>query len=114
MEGWGINLLWRDIVRPAILVGKYRLYPRIPCIQAWGVCQDSIIAMLHAFMPTDNFEDAVLTAINFGGDSDTIGAITGGLAGCYYGYDNIPTRFIEAISSDIKKMLDTIIEAIPN
>ena len=24
MEGWGINLLWRDIVRPAILVGKYR------------------------------------------------------------------------------------------
>ena len=36
MEGWGINLLWRDIVRPAILVGKYRLYPRIPCLQAWG------------------------------------------------------------------------------
>ena len=32
MEGWDINLLWRDIVRPAILVGKYRLYPRIPCI----------------------------------------------------------------------------------
>ena len=32
MEGWGINLLWRDIVRPAILVGKYRLYPRIPCL----------------------------------------------------------------------------------
>ena len=25
MEGWGINLLWRDIVRPAILVGKYRI-----------------------------------------------------------------------------------------
>ena len=75
---------------------------------------DSIIAMLHAFMPTDNFEDAVLTAINWGGDSDTIGAITGGLAGCYYGYDNIPTRFIETIPSDIKKMLDTIIEAIPN
>lgn len=26
------DLLWRDIVRPAILVGKYRLYPRIPCL----------------------------------------------------------------------------------
>ena len=63
---------------------------------------------------SSDFEDAVLTAINWGGDSDTIGAITGGLAGCYYGYDNIPTRFIEAIPSDIKKMLDTIIEAIPN
>ncbi|WP_440336970.1 ADP-ribosylglycohydrolase family protein [Megamonas funiformis] len=83
-------------------------------IQPTASAYDSIIAMLHAFMPTDNFEAAVLTAINFGGDSDTIGAITGGLAGCYYGYDNIPTRFIEAIPSDIKKMLDTIIEAIPN
>ena len=39
MEGWDINLFWRDTVRPAILVGKYRLYPRIPCLQAWGVCQ---------------------------------------------------------------------------
>ena len=83
-------------------------------IQPTASAYDSIIAMLHAFMPTDNFEDAVLTAINWGGDSDTIGAITGGLAGCYYGYDNIPTRFIEAIPSDIKKMIDTIIEAIPN
>ena len=36
MEGWGINLLWRDIVRPAILVGKYRLYPRIPCLYRHG------------------------------------------------------------------------------
>ena len=41
MEGWDINLLWRDTVRPAILVGKYRLYPKIPCLQAWGVCQIS-------------------------------------------------------------------------
>ena len=46
MEGWGINLLWRDIVRPAILVGKYRFYPRIPCIQAWGVCQDWAVSNL--------------------------------------------------------------------
>ena len=45
MEGWGINLLWRDIVRPAILVGKYRLYPRIPCLYdtnanpTGGICE---------------------------------------------------------------------------
>lgn len=74
---------------------------------------DSIIAMLHAFMPTKTFEDAVLTAINFGGDSDTIGAITGGLAGCYYGYEAIPERFIETLPEDIKQMLDTVILAIP-
>lgn len=36
MGGWGINLLWRDIVRPAILVGKYHLYPRIPMPKGRG------------------------------------------------------------------------------
>ena len=35
-----------------------------------------------------NFEDAIRNAISIGGDSDTIAAITGGIAGAYYG---IPT-----------------------
>lgn len=81
-------------------------------VQPTASAYDSIIAMLHAFMFTENFEDAILTAINYGGDSDTIGAITGGLAGCFYGYDNIPQRFIDALPEDIKHMLDTVIEAI--
>lgn len=72
---------------------------------------DSVVAMLHAFMETDTFEDAVLKAVNYGGDSDTIGAITGGLAGCYYGYEAIPKRFIEALPQDVIKMLKTISKA---
>ena len=82
-------------------------------VQPTASAYDSIIAMLHAFMPTETFEEAVLTAINYGGDSDTIGAITGGLAGCYYGYEAIPERFIEKLPQDIKQMLDTVIAAIP-
>jgi ADP-ribosylglycohydrolase len=42
-----------------------------------------------------------------GGDSDTIGAIAGGLAGIYYGYEGIPARYAEAIL--IKERLDRII-----
>ena len=82
-------------------------------VQPTASAYDSIIAMLHAFMPTETFEEAVLTAINYGGDSDTIGAITGGLAGCYYGYEAIPERFIEKLPQDVKQMLDTVIAAIP-
>lgn len=81
-------------------------------VQPTASAYDSIVTMLHAFMNTDNFEDAIITAVNYGGDSDTIGAITGGLAGCFYGYDAIPTRFIDTLPEDIKHMLDTVINAI--
>ena len=43
-------------------------------VQPTASAYDSIVTMLHAFMNTDNFEDAIITAVNYGGDSDTIGA----------------------------------------
>ena len=48
----------------------------------------------------------IIKIVNLGGDADTIGAITGGLAGAYYGYDAIPQRWIEAIPADIRERLD--------
>ncbi|WGS65562.1 ADP-ribosylglycohydrolase family protein [Marinitoga aeolica] len=51
---------------------------------------DSLEIALWSLYNTDNFKDAVLTAVNFGGDTDTIGAIIGQIAGAYYGFDNIP------------------------
>ena len=38
----------------------------------------------------DNYKDAVLKAVNLGEDTDTVAAICGGLAGIYYGFDEIP------------------------
>ena len=43
------------------------------------------------------YKDAVLKAINLGGDTDTNAAICGGLAGIYYGFDEIPIDWIESI-----------------
>jgi len=40
----------------------------------------------------------VLNAVNLGGDTDTTGAVTGGLAGIYYGYKNIPKDWVEQIA----------------
>lgn len=54
-------------------------------------------AVLHCLLTTSSYKDAVLKAVNLGKDTDTVGAITGGLAGIYYGYDDIPTEWIDAI-----------------
>ena len=40
-------------------------------------------------LETDNYDDCVLKAVNLGDDTDTVGAIAGGLAGALYGYEAI-------------------------
>ena len=49
-----------------------------------GYVVDSWSNAIEAFTQTQTFEDAVVEAVNRGGDADTIGAIAGGLAGAYY------------------------------
>lgn len=46
-----------------------------------------------ALRSTTGFEDAVRAAIDLGGDTDTVAAVTGGLAGARYGLDAIPARW---------------------
>ena len=48
-------------------------------------CQGSVPQALEAFFESTSFEDAIRNAISIGGDSDTIAAITGGIAEAYYG-----------------------------
>lgn len=52
------------------------------------------------------FEDAIINAVNHGGDADTIAAITGSLVGALYGYDKIPNRWIEQLDVKVKNELD--------
>jgi type I restriction enzyme M protein len=51
-------------------------------------CQGTVPQALEAFFESTDFEDAIRNAISIGGDSDTLAAITGGIAEAYYG---IPT-----------------------
>ena len=57
----------------------------------------SLEASLWSILNTDSYEDAVLKAINLGGDTDTIGAITGSMAGIIYGRKNIPSRWLNKL-----------------
>lgn len=70
-------------------------------------CQGSVPQALQAFFESTCFEDAIRNAISLGGDSDTIGAMTGAIAGAYYG---VPSNIAEqALSFLDAKLVDTLL-----
>lgn len=50
-------------------------------------------ASIWCILTTDNFKNAVLKAVNLGEDTDTTGAVTGGLAGLLYSFESIPKNW---------------------
>lgn len=49
-----------------------------------GYVLETLVAALYCFFSTETFEQGAIAAVNLGGDADTVGAIYGGLAGCWY------------------------------
>ena len=79
-----------------------------PTYQFNETCQDTVPQALEAFFESTSFEDAIRNAISVGGDSDTLAAITGGVAEAYYG---IPSALREeAIGYLDTRLLDILTE----
>lgn len=79
-------------------------------IQSSGYVLHSLEASLWCFLNSDSYEETVLRAVNLGGDTDTTGAIAGGLAGIYYGLDDIPQKWIDKLArtNDIKDLAERL------
>lgn len=71
------------------MLGSYDQYDPDPSLDT-VLCSH---AALRCFMDARSFEHAVLSAVNLGGDADTVGACTGALAGAYWGLEAIPLRW---------------------
>lgn len=70
-------------------------------------CQGSVPQAIEAFLEAADFEDAIRNAISIGGDSDTLGAITGSIAEGFYG---IPPVFKEKAMTFLDDELAGIVE----
>lgn len=66
-------------------------------LKTTGYVVHTLTAAMVCAYQTDSFEEAVIMAVNLGGDTDTIGAVTGGLVGAYYGLSNIPERWTDKL-----------------
>ena len=69
-------------------------------------CQGTVPQAITAFLESTDFEDAIRNAISIGGDSDTIAAITGGIAEAYYGVPiEIRENALKYLDENLKSIL---------
>ncbi|CAF0980686.1 unnamed protein product [Rotaria sordida] len=67
-------------------------------IRGKGYVASALEAALWAFWSDNNsFEEGVLNAVNLGDDTDTTAAIYGQLAGAFYGYQNLPNKWLKRV-----------------
>jgi hypothetical protein len=82
-----------------------------PTYQFNAICQESVPQAITAFLESASFEDAIRTAISLGGDSDTIGAITGSIAEAYYGVpEEIGHKALSYLDPELRSVYDQWVE----
>ncbi|MGX7102794.1 ADP-ribosylglycohydrolase family protein [Gemella sanguinis] len=83
-------------------------------ILSTGYVVDTLKAVIWCLGNSNSFEGTVLKAVNLGDDTDTIGGITGTLAGIIYGLESIPNKWLSklAAKSLIESKIDEFVKVI--
>ncbi|MCB2379490.1 ADP-ribosylglycohydrolase family protein [Hymenobacter sp. BT635] len=80
-------------------------------IQSSGYVVHTLEAALWCLLRGESYADTVLTAVNLGDDTDTTGAVAGGLAGLYYGVEQIPADWRQVLvqRAEIEALADRLL-----
>ena len=92
-----------------VALGSFR-ERRPPEIRGSGYVVASLEAALWAFCNAQDFEQAVLCAVNLGDDADTTGAVCGQFAGAYWGESGIPDAWLNKLAR--KDMLESALRGL--
>ena len=87
-----------------------------PTYQFDGSCQGTVPESIIAFLDSTDYENAIRLTVSLGGDSDTMGAITGAIAEAYYGgvpedikqevLKRLPDEFVDVMSRFYKRFVE--------
>ena len=66
-------------------------------IKSSGYVVDTLEAAVWCLLHSHSYKETVLMAVNLGEDTDTIGAVAGGLAGLYYKEEGIPQEWTQVL-----------------
>jgi ADP-ribosyl-[dinitrogen reductase] hydrolase len=85
---------------PDEFVEAVRLVPDVVSdeqLESTGYVVHTLQTALYDALTADSAEDAIVTAVNRGGDTDTVGAVTGAIAGARFGSGSLPDRWLDTI-----------------
>lgn len=88
-------------------------------IRSGGYVVDTLEASLWCVATSNSFVEAVLKAVNLGEDTDTTGAVAGGLAGALWGMGGITDEWIQTLArkedleSWFSRFADLLVEPVP-
>lgn len=80
-----------------ILVGDIRTLEESE-IKSSTFVGDTLEVAMWSFLTTDSYRDGVLRAVNLGDNTSTAGAVTGAIAGLFYGTEGIPIRWLDKLA----------------
>lgn len=70
---------------------------KIDDIKSSGYIVDTLEASLWILLNSKDYKEAIIASTNIGNDTDTIGAVTGSMAGVIYGIDSIPSKWVDTL-----------------
>jgi ADP-ribosyl-[dinitrogen reductase] hydrolase len=81
-------------------------------IKSSGYVVHTLEASIWCLFNASTYKDAILQAVNLGYDTDTTAAVTGGLAGLYYEYWNIPEHWLYLLAK--KEEIEDLVNRLSN
>lgn len=67
-------------------------------IKSTGYIVDTLESVIYSINSSNNYKESIITSVNLGFDTDTIGALTGAIAGVLYGISDIPNNWINVLA----------------
>jgi len=77
---------------------------------AGGYVVETLQTVFHYLFSTAGFEECLVGVVNQGGDADTTGAITGMIAGAFYGLDSLPKAWLKKLDPQVREEVEGLAE----
>ncbi len=107
-----VEAFWEGMAAAGLLADRLRGLSERPAdkVDSSGYVVHTLEAAIWSFLRTNSLEECVVTAVNLGEDTDTVGAVAGGLAGAFYGPAALPRRWTLKLSG--RDDLEQVAEAL--